>query len=515
MQRITLWVALTALAIGPGCEGGTSRHAEDREMAWRGSNWAEANPQLFGVAAPLSRPADASDYRPRQQAEAGDRLLLAEGLKADFVSRDLASPADMMVLYPDAATPTHAIVCIEQPRNGITPGGNTGMNPGIQRVELRTGKVETILHGTDHCDGIRMTPWGTVLATEETLDGHAYELIEPLATTGHWIADRDSGDIRSALDGEEPSTHVVQLRHLPVMAWEGLAVLPSGVVYAGDELRPGDAGRDRDGGAIYKFLPATPRQDNALVSKLAESPLVAGSNYALTVSCRDAASDSFPQYGQGCEVGDAAWVQIDPAIARDDASARHATGYARPEDLHLDPTYTGDGVRFCWANTGEEKAGHFGEVMCAVDYAPVPLAPTIRFDKRSGLGYLADRKNYAPARVTRLVEGDPRFNSFDNLAFQPHTGNLFILEDHPHGEVIACLPDGDDRDIKSDGCIAIASVVDPKAEPTGLIFDASGESAYLILQHGEQATELLDFDSNPADGTTDDLIRIRGFEVKP
>jgi hypothetical protein len=111
------------------------------------------------------------------------------------------------------------------------------------------------------------------------------------------------------------------------------------------------------------------------------------------------------------------------------------------------------------------------------------------------------------------VEGDPRFNSFDNLAFQPDTGNLVILEDHPFGEIIACLADGEDRDIKSDGCIAIGAVLDPKAEPTGLIFDASGENAYLVLQHGEQATELLDFDSNPTDGTTDDLIRISGFEV--
>ncbi|MGD2076702.1 MAG: hypothetical protein PVG38_17510, partial [Gammaproteobacteria bacterium] len=284
MQRIALGLALTALVISPGCGGGASRESEDQEKAWRGSNWAESNPHLFGVEAALDRPADASDYRPRRQAEADERVLLAEGLKADFVSRDLAGPADMMVLYPDAAKPTHALVCIEQPRNGVTPGGNDGMNPGVQRVELRTGKVETILHGTNHCDGIRMTPWGTVLATEETLDGRAYELIEPIATTGHWIADRDSGDVRNAVDGDQRSTHVVQRRHLPMMAWEGLAVLPSGVIYAGDELRPGDAGRDRDGGAIYKFLPAAPRQGNALVSRLEDSPLVAGSNYALTVS---------------------------------------------------------------------------------------------------------------------------------------------------------------------------------------------------------------------------------------
>ena len=512
LRRWLCCVALAALLSLSACGGGSP--ASEAGDVRAPADWAAANPRLFGVDAPLARPADASDYRPRNEAEPGQRLLLAEGLRAEFVVRNIASPADMMVLYPDRVAPTHLILCIEQPRNGVTPGGNSGLNPGIQRVELATGKVATILHGTDHCDGIRLTPWGTVLASEESLDGRAYEVMAPLVTTGHWIADRDSGDIRSAVDSEEPSVRVVQHRNLPVMAWEGIALLPSGVLYAGDELRPGEEGRDRDGGSIYKFLPARPRQGDAPIGNLNESPLAEGSSYALTVSCWESASSSFPQYGQGCEVGDAAWVQIDPVRARADASARHATGYYRPEDLHLDPRYDGQGVRFCWANTGREEAGNYGEVMCAVDYTPLPAKPTIRTDGRTGLGYLADGDAYSLARVSRFVEGDSRFNSFDNLEFQPHTGNLYILEDHTYGEVIACLPDGADRDSRSDGCIAVASVIDPAAEPSGWLFDASGENAYLVLQHGEQASALLDFDINATDGMTDDLVRISGFKVK-
>jgi len=515
MQRIATWIALTVSLINAACGGGASGDRADGNTAERDGDWAGSNLQLFGVDAPLARPAQASDYQPRSEADAERRVLLAAGLKADFVTRHIASPADMMALYPDGAAPTHLIACIEQPRNGVTPDGNGGLNAGIQRVELASGKIETILHGTDKCDGIRVTPWGTVLASEESPDGRAYEVMAPLITTGHWIADRDSGDIRSAVDSEEPSVRVVQHRQLPVMAWEGLAILPSGVIYAGDELRPGEEGRDRDGGAIYKFLPARPRLATTPITRLHESPLVEGSSYALTVSCWESASKSFPQYGQGCEVGDAAWVQIDPARARADASARHATGYYRPEDLHLDPSYAGQGVRFCWTNTGREEAGHYGEVMCAVDHTPLPAKPTIKLDTQTGLGYLADGDAFTVVRVNRFVEGDPRFNSFDNLAFQPHTGNLYIVEDHGYGEIIACLPDGEDRDLKSDGCIGIASVADPKAEPTGFLFDASGETAYLVLQHGEQASELLDFVTNPTDGTTDDLIRIRGFEVNP
>ncbi len=515
MRRIASYSLLAAWLVTAGCGGGSPGEGASGPGGQRGSNWAESNPQLFGVAAPLARPADASDYKPRTEANVRQRLRLAEGLRAEFVTRNIASPADMMVLYPDSQKPTHLIVCIEQPRNGVTPEGNSGLNAGIQRVELASGKIETILHGTDHCDGIRVTPWGTVLASEESPDGRSYEVMAPLITTGHWVADRDTGDIRSAIDSDEPSVRVVQHRQLPVMAWEGLAILPSGVMYAGDELRPGEEGRDRDGGAIYKFLPARPRQGTAAITRLNESPLAAGSSYALTVSCWERASNQFPQFGQGCEVGDAVWVQIDPARARDDASARHATGYYRPEDLHRDPDYTGEGVRFCWANSGREEAGNYGEVMCAVDHSPLPAAPTIKRDARTGLGYLADGDTYTVVRVSRFVEGDARFNSFDNLAFQPHSGNLFILEDHSYGEIIACLPDGDDRDSKSDGCLAIASLVDPKAEPSGFLFDASGETAYLVLQHGEQASELLDFVTNPTDGTTDDVIRIEGFEVNP
>ena len=58
------------------------------------------------------------------------------------------------------------------------------------------------------------------------------------------------------------------------------------------------------------------------------------------------------------------------------------------------------------------------------------------------------------------------------------------------------------------------SVIDPAAEPTGFMFDASGKVAFLIIQHGEQPEQLLDFDSNPVDGQTDDLIMITGFKVK-
>lgn len=457
----------------------------------------------FGVTQPLSAPAGPADYVPRELATAGQRVKLAAGLKAEFVTRGLATNGDMIALWPDAASPTHLIVCIENSRNA------GGTNPGVQRVSLASGSVQTILFGTTACDGIRTTPWGTVIISEEVDDGRVFEILNPLTTTGHWIENRATGVVRTAIGAANPlSTDVAQRQALPTMAWEGIGVHPSGVVIAGDEERPGTAALNADGGAIFKFVPASP-QNGGTITNLNNSPLVAGNVYALTVSCQPQSSSSFPQYGQGCEIGVGAWVKINPLAARADANAAGATGYYRPEDLHIDPEFAGPGARFCWTNTGNEAVVNYAEVMCAVDNQPLPASPNEWTDARTGFKYLSNggtaRANVTTATVNRFVEGDVRFNSMDNLDFQPFTRNLYVIEDHQFGEIYACLPDGADRDIKTDGCISILSVIDPVSEPTGFIFDASGEVAYLVIQHGETPAAL---------GSTDDVLKITGFKIK-
>jgi hypothetical protein len=57
------------------------------------------------------------------------------------------------------------------------------------------------------------------------------------------------------------------------------------------------------------------------------------------------------------------------------------------------------------------------------------------------------------------------------------------------------------------------SIRDPDAEPSGFIFDGTGKTAYYHVQHGQQFDELRDFESNPIDGRTDDLIKITGFKL--
>ena len=457
---------------------------------------------LFGFGAPVAQTSAGDAVRMPTNTE-GDLIEVAGGLTATFLTRDAANHLDMMSFWPLGDNPTHLIGCIETGRAQIGDGDER-FNPSVQRISLTDGSVETILRGMDRCDGIRTTPWGTVLATEETGDGSAYEILSPMTVTDFFIADRGAAgevaDIREANGAAHDGSQVVKRPALPTMAWEGLAVLDSGVIYAGDELRPGsyeaDPGvngtrpiNDTDGGAIFKFIPADPRPDGGLITALNQSPLANGATYAFQASCRD----DRPQFGQGCEIGNGVWVPVDADTARASANAAGATGYYRPEDLHLDPTYSGDGVRFCFANTGNTGAGNHSEVICAVDSDPLSVV---------------DAENN-PALTTvfnRFVEGDGDFAAADNLAFQPHSGILYVIEDRGPGDVWACLPDGADRDIKTDGCVRIMSLTDGSTEPTGFLFHPNGQVAYVASQHSnDDNMPLVD------NFVTDDLFVITGF----
>ncbi len=496
---------------------------------------------LFGFSKPLAESADSSVPRatdltpatlPQNSVtsfggDASAQIELAKGLKATYLTRIAADWTDMMTFWDENGDgqEDYIISCVEHRVPTADIDGTGTLAPSVQRINLGNGAVDTILRGMKACDGIRTTPWGTVLVTEETSDGQAYEIIDPIHTDEVVLIDRAAGTLTGADAG-----NVAKRPALPMMSWEGLTVTAEGVVIAGDELRPGDWDKagdggddpDVDGGAIFKFIPDAPHSGGPL-SDLDYSPLVAGSVYAMRVSCREGSSSSFNvNYGQGCEVGNAAWIPVDAATARADADSNGATGYYRPEDLHADPTYDGEGVRFCWANTGREKAQNYGEVLCGIDRLPLATS--------------GPEGDLASVVVNRFVEGDSELNSVDNLAFQPGTGILYIIEDHDFGDVWACLPDGGDRDIKSDGCVRVLSVASDgdNSEPTGFIFSPDGSKAYVAIQHsginnagardvngdGRNDTGACDSDINN-DGIddcqydhwdTDDVIVISGFK---
>lgn len=442
---------------------------------------AAQSPNLFGITAPLAASAQPTDgpYRVSNQP-ASDQIALAEGLSVSYLTREVANAMDMYALFP-VGNPTHIITCIESSLEEIASGK---LNPSVQSIALNGGAVTTLLRGMNRCDGLRATSWGTVLATEESTDGGAYEILDPLAIENVTVSDRATGE------NTDPA-HVIKRQALPTMAWEGLTITADGVVIGGDELRPGTDTDDADGGAIFKFIPANPHTGGDIAS-LDASPFVAGTSYAMQVSCRN----NKPQFGQGCEIGNATWIEIDPANARTDANAKGATAYYRPEDLHADPAYTGEGVRFCWANTGNEGAQNFAEILCGIDTTPMEI---VQADSEGNYKFTTV--------VNRFIEGDTQFNSIDNLAFQGKTGILYAVEDHHNGDIWACLPDGADRDLKSDGCIRVLSVRDSSAEPTGFMFSPDGLTAYLSIQHSfDGAMEMVD------DYGTDDFLVITGFQ---
>ena len=172
--------------------------------------------------------------------------------------------------------------------------------------------------------------------------------------------------------------------------------------------------------------------------------------------------------------------------------------------MELDPIAWADGeVRICWANTGREQTHNYGSVNCLID------TPTTDDAYPSGT-----RPN-----VELFVAGNPALASPDNLVFQPKSGILYIMEDGSNrppfrDDIWACLRDGPDPDIQSDGCIRVLSLRDPKSELSGMVFTADGTTAYLHLMHRNQEGRSK-ADSNDYPRGSDDLLKITGFQPAP
>jgi len=448
---------------------------------------AQADDLFGGIGEPLAATAATVP-----NAAGDESAELASGLEvSDVLSGDpnggpegkLGQNADMIAFYPTDSRPRWAIVCIE---NGTD-------SPGVQRLRLRgrnRGQVETILSGTRSCDGIRRTPWNTIIATEEREDGWALEIYDPLETTAVAF-DRATG----LLSGEDAG-NVKTRPALGRFAWEGLHVFEDGTVIAGDELGPKNRA---NGGAMFKFVsdrkPGGPASTGFLSNPVnhASSPFAEGKLYTLEVGDAE-------NRGQGNQRGLGRWIgPIDPAIARAEGQAK-GTGFYRPEDLHADPIALAKGdVRVCWTNTGNVDIGNYGEVLCLDD----------RTDAAANTGMTPE--------VQEFLQGNPYMNQPDNLAFQPRTGIVYVIEDSPTingeekpGDIWACLRDGADRDLQSDGCVLVASVTTEGAEPTGFTFDASGKRAYLNIQHSPDDPTTPDLDES----SFDEMLVIDGFEPR-
>ena len=406
---------------------------------------------LFGVGQPLTKSSNVDLNQAQALANPAGLVTVAKGLDVKVVTAGKAAPnLDQMVLWPQSS-PQYIIACNEQ--------GTA--NPALQKIKLSDGTATTIASGITSCDPVRATPWGTVLFGEEGgITGAMYELIDPLSVEDATI---------NRTTGATSTPKIRRVNALEFLSFEGLAILPNGVTYYGDEL---SASNGAPAGAYYKFVPGTPWTGGAPITNLDQSPYAAGTVYGLRVG-------QTTNFGQGVASGIGTWQLLTSTPGqqlRPLAATAKLTGYYRPEDIDIDRAALAAGnVRFCGNNTGRDEARYWGETVCITD------------------GSVSGSTSASSVPEVQLfVEGSSQFNMPDNIAYKPGRGNWLINEDGStadfvdgsrNNDIWDCLDDGADNDILSDGCIRVVSLNDLDAESTGGFFDPSGTHYFVSIQH--------------------------------
>ena len=112
--------------------------------------------QLFGIVSPVQASSTESITGIDAEANPTALVTLSKQLTAHVLSAkaNLGANIDMMALWPNDEHPTHLIACNET---------DNPAQPGLQRIKISDGTVETILMGTSDCDPVKRTAWGTIL----------------------------------------------------------------------------------------------------------------------------------------------------------------------------------------------------------------------------------------------------------------------------------------------------------------------------------------------------------------
>ncbi len=308
----------------------------------------------------------------------------------------------------------------------------------VSVVDLKTGAASILTQDVSYnaLDGIRWTPWGTILFAEETAGGRLFEIV------------LDKKDLTQGTVYDRPA--VGRLAH------EGIEVGPDGAVYMVDEWRGVSLGCDIDGvavmpcgGGIYKFVPEV------------AGDLSSGSLYVLGVY--DTPEGEY-NTGQGEWLG-----PIDPLTARESGTLAGGASYQRPEDLEIiaDTLYVAvtEGPR---DDVGDEYFE--GRVLA------------INLDSLQVTNFIKPGVN-APVEMGR--PGDEGFqtgmDSVDNLGTTPD-GKLMIVEDNKPSDIWIADKDHD-NDGMADNVWLFGSLSDPGAEATGIYFGKDPKTLFVNIQH--------------------------------
>ena len=306
------------------------------------------------------------------------------------------------------------------------PGG------AVSVVDLQTGSTSILAQDPSYqaLDGIRWTPWGSLLFAEEVTGGRLFEIVF------------NTHDLTSGTVIDRPA--VGRLAH------EGIAIDGAGAVYVVDEWR-GLTSECPDGslpcgGGVYKFVPSK------------HGDLSAGELFVLGVEGGE------NNTGQGTWLG-----PIDPENARQAGSEAGGASYQRPEDLEI-----------------------IGNVLyVAVTEGPLDEAGDEIFEGRVlaiDLGSLRVTNFVMPGINAPVEKGKPGeagfqtgMDSVDNLAATPD-GKLMIVEDNLPSDIWVA-----DKDHNGDGVAdnvwLFASLADPEAEATGIYFGRDPKTLFVNIQH--------------------------------
>ena len=321
-------------------------------------------------------------------------------------------------------------------------GVREGPHGSLSVTDLETGITKLLVERADWeaLDGIKWTPWGTLLFAEEVITAAFPDADVPQAQCGLLY--------EVVLDPQDPSVAISVTARPAVgsVSHEGIAIDAAGDLYVIDEFAEG---------SIYRFTPDR------------RGDLSSGQLYALEVVGFDFDDydPSNPDATIDARTGAARWVPLDrtqsQVNARVAAQAANGTPYGRPEDMEIV-----DGVLYA-AVTSEN-------VVLSIDLKGTD--PVVKVFVKSGRNVPVESSS-----VTGL-------DNPDNLAIDA-SGNVYVIEDNTPGDIWCATPDKD-GDGLADAVVLFASLSTPGSEPTGLYFGKDPKVGYVNVQHASSGNDM-------------------------
>lgn len=314
-----------------------------------------------------------------------------------------------------------------------------GIGGTVSVVDLKTGVTKILAQDQSYTalDGIRWTPWGTLLFAEETAGGRLFEI----------ILNEDMTSAKEIIDRPD----VGRLAH------EGIDIDKEGNIYIVDEHRGRTSGCNGVvpcGGGIYKFVPNN------------YGDLSEGSLFILKVDAADG-------------LGNAEWVgPIDPLTARESGSFAGGQSYQRPEDLEV----IGDTLYVAITEGPQDTATEEGSLEFQSElYEGRVIA--INLNKMTVRNFVKPGVNVAIEIGKPGEDGHQTgFDSVDNLAEAPN-GDLIMIEDNKPSDIWFASRKTDELGA-SKSVKLFASLTDPDAEGTGIYFSPTDpKTLYVNIQH--------------------------------